>query len=129
MQPQQQHIWKVGNGGFFGTIGIEPIVTKQPGSPDGELYLLRRERPLVSVKHLYVHPVMRGQGWAQALLNAVIRWADRNGIDIALYVYAYSDGKKLSNKGLVEFYKRFGFRLAPHPSYRAPRMVRRAVSG
>lgn len=118
-----QQVWSVGGGGFSGHIVVSPVVA--PCDADTNLYALRRERPLFKVDEVYVHPCHRGRGWAQCLLHTATVWADRRGVDLALYVRAYGRGRRLRNEGLVEFYKRYGFRIVNSGSYNATRMVRR----
>jgi GNAT superfamily N-acetyltransferase len=58
--------------------------------------------------NLYVDHILRRKGVATALMKAVCKKVDEEGLDIILYINSYGD---LNESELEAFYKKFGFEL------------------
>jgi ribosomal protein S18 acetylase RimI-like enzyme len=76
------------------------LVVLVDGEPAGRLYLGRRPGELRVVDVLLL-PAHRGRGLGTALLEAVIRVADRDGVGVTLHVEPWNPAKRL--------YERLGF--------------------
>lgn len=73
----------------------------------------------------HVYSRTRGQGHATVLLTNVIEWADKNGLQLHLYVRGYGGPVQtmLSNSQLELFYGKFGFvRADEYDTF--PKMIR-----
>lgn len=58
---------------------------------------------------LYVTPYFRDDGRATALMNQVIKDADKDNVRLGLIVRAYGKPPGMNNQQLIDFYKKFGF--------------------
>lgn len=78
----------------------------------------RKSTPLLELTDMYVHPLRRGRGWAQELLNTAVTWADTHQTDLILRAAAYGPQKdrnkrpmpRLNKAELRVFYARFRFK-------------------
>jgi GNAT superfamily N-acetyltransferase len=70
---------------------------------------LKRGEILLSVRHLWISPKLRGQGLGKRLLEQLTGTLDALGHACALYAKPY-DKNPLGTKGLVKFYKKAGFK-------------------
>ena len=58
------------------------------------------------INRLIVHPAVRKQGIAKALMSELIKIADQEHFDLLLEVFGYGE---MSNEDLKAFFARFGF--------------------
>jgi GNAT superfamily N-acetyltransferase len=118
-----EHRWVVGAGGFLGELTLAPIPEKRlrMGLP------YAKGQPLLFVKDVRVHPRCRGRQWSDKLLAAATRWADRQGVDLWLYVEPFGRRPRPDSEALKRLYRRHGFRgyYTPGEQY-VDEMVRRA---
>ncbi len=80
-------------------------------------------RQLYTVRHLYVWPAYRGQGYASRVISDAVQQADLYRWDLALYV-ARIGRHGMSTDELIRLYESHGFELTA-PIHRFPGMVRR----
>lgn len=66
-----------------------------------------------SAKLINLYSKNPGNGDATQVLHMVVEYVDQRGLDVFLTArrYGYNDSRGLSNRELVEFYKKFGFEL------------------
>ncbi len=72
----------------------------------GQLELSHWEDNTWYINRLIVHPAVRKQGIAAALMKELIRIAYQEHLDLMLEVFAYGE---MSNQDLKAFFTRFGF--------------------
>jgi ribosomal protein S18 acetylase RimI-like enzyme len=70
---------------------------------------LKRGEILLSVRHMWISPQLRGQGLGKRLLRQLTGTLDALGHACALYAKPY-DRNPLGAKGLVKFYRKAGFK-------------------
>jgi predicted GNAT family acetyltransferase len=58
------------------------LVLKVDGAAAGELTYTRGEPGVIVADHTYVDPIHRGRGYAQQLVDELVRWARRDGLKI-----------------------------------------------
>lgn len=91
----------IGRGGFTGEISL--VV---PSPNIWSWYM--RDRMLLLFTYFNVHPLMRGHGWGRCLLQFMVRYADRHGIDLVTYAEPY-DGGRVGQTKLAHLYRSYGF--------------------
>jgi ribosomal protein S18 acetylase RimI-like enzyme len=106
-----EQCWVIGDGGFCGYI--------QTGEADKDVWHNWESylgTPLVQVDILYVHPLRRGQGWADELMQKAIRYFDSKGIPMCLRAYPYElsrpyrrNRSRSTMRKLAAFYRQYGF--------------------
>lgn len=107
----QEWTWTVGKGDFVGQVSL-----REP--PPDVLRRLKNGKPLGFVSDLEVHPTRRSQGWANTLMDSLVKHADTNRIDLWTYVAPFGDSiNRLTRGGLLSYYVRWGFEVVPKPEY------------
>lgn len=103
--------WTIGAGGFIGEVTLRAITSANVVNK------VKKERDLMFLTNLFVHPLRRGRGWAQALLQTATTYADRSGVDLWLYARPYGCTRtkagrvhRLAEDELRRLYRRHGFR-------------------
>lgn len=102
-----------GAGGFRGSL----VLAKAP-----EAAVEAWSRPgflLLSVEHLYVHPLRRNLGWGGSLVEEALEWAKVHRADVWLYAWPFGSTRsskgnplrRLGLRGLENFYLSHGFRV------------------
>lgn len=99
-------MWTIGSGGFVGWVWL--------AEPSG-FVADACKRADVEVVDFFVHPLRRGQGWANQLMSKATRWADKQGATVALWATAnygngYSKRDALRFDALVKFYEQHDFK-------------------
>lgn len=87
----------------FGTVefGLETL-------SDGEEALF--------INDITINPESQGKGYGSKILQSAIKYAEEQGIPIALRASAgghYGTKSKMSQEDLIKFYQKFGFELKP----------------
>jgi ribosomal protein S18 acetylase RimI-like enzyme len=70
---------------------------------------LKRGEILLSIRHIWISPKLRGQGLGKRLLRQLTGTLDALGHACALYAKPY-DKNPLGATGLVKFYRKAGFK-------------------
>jgi GNAT superfamily N-acetyltransferase len=70
---------------------------------------LKRNEILLSIRHFWIDPRLRGTGLGKRMINQVTGALDALGHPCALYALPY-DKNPLGLPGLVKFYERAGFK-------------------
>lgn len=112
--------WTIGGGAHRGELELAPVPERR--LKEGLPY--DRGQPLLFLKNIYISPTCRGKGWADILMKAATRFADRAGVDLWLYVEPFGPRPRRPSSSLRALYRRHGFRLYPHGVY-VDEMVRR----
>jgi len=69
--------------------------------------MFSKENNEIVIDKLFVDPNERGQHLGYKLLDVAKKYADKKGLNLALY--AESDDPVFSNYDLVEYYRNYGF--------------------
>lgn len=77
------------------------LVKRKTGLKKGEM--------LLSVRHFWIGPRLRGKGYGRRLIKQLTGTLDALGHACALYALPY-DNNPLGLSGLVKFYEKHGFR-------------------
>jgi GNAT superfamily N-acetyltransferase len=110
----------------FKQFSTEPIIKKTQTSGQinielvknveiiGEAILsLTADKSGIWLRHLYIEPEYRGQGYVKRLMDEVDKVAKEKNLPIYLRVYS-SDTKEKTDEELINMYKRFGFQQIPN---------------
>jgi GNAT superfamily N-acetyltransferase len=106
--------WVIGAGGFIGEVSLA-----QASYCEASTFSRKGVRCVV-LTNLYVHPLRRGNNWADSLMRQAVAYADRHQLDLVLTVKPHGPHPRASRRALEEFYLKFGFEAGPLAS-----MVRR----
>ncbi len=110
---EQLHKWTCGTGRAQGSV----VLTHPPEDATEEHARFlplsgppRRAVPLLFLTELWVPTHARGQGTAGTLLAAVVRWADKAGVDLWLYCSEHGPAPRLNRTQLQALYAKHGFK-------------------
>jgi GNAT superfamily N-acetyltransferase len=107
-----EHTWRISRGAIEGKIklGQAPRHTPRPPATRklGGRWLFMAE--------VVVDQQARGRGWAHLLLDAAVRWADRNQVSLWTYVQGYDNGPP--DKVICKLYRQYGFKKPVDSEYR-----------
>lgn len=95
--------WTMGAGGFIGEVSLFELSSE-------DLYIKHgSKRAYVELSNLHIHPLRRGQGWADSLMTAALCHARNEEWHIFLRAIPYNN-PTLTADELIAFYSRYGFR-------------------
>lgn len=104
--------WTVGRGEFIGSVSL----LEAPS--DVRLRLGRAAYKLGFVSDLEVHPERRQRGWANTLMDCLVKHADVGRVDLWTYIAPFGPAAgRLTRGELLLYYTRWGFKPVAKPEY------------
>lgn len=95
--------WTIGHSGFIGEVSLFELA-------ESDMYIRHTsKRTYVELSNLHIHPLRRGQGWADSLMVAALRYARQRGWVVFIRAIPYNK-PRMTTDDLIAFYRRYGFR-------------------
>lgn len=98
MKRKTEHRW---------VVGTEPY--------HAEASLVSEGTSWYELTDVWCHPTQRRQGWATEAIKAALAFADKQGRQVVLRLYAHDGDRGPDNEQLRLLYEKFGFSDFPRP--------------